>query len=76
MCSKPKVNVTEAPPPAAPAAPAAPQAPQTAQTAQTAAASEEGSLTKRKRAGRNSLRIDANVAGDNGAGGNGLNIPR
>lgn len=70
MCSKPKVNVQEAPPPAAPAAP------QTPQTAQATQPNDEGSLTKRKRAGRNSLRIDANVAGDNGAGGNGLNIPR
>lgn len=70
MCSKPKVNVTEAPPPAA-AAPA-----QTPQTAQASASSDEGKLTKRKRAGRNSLRIDANVAGSSGAGGNGLNVPR
>lgn len=71
MCpSKPKVTVTEAPPTAAPVAPQAPQ------TAQASSVSEEGKLSKRKRAGRNSLRIDANVAGENGAGGNGLNIPR
>lgn len=70
MCSKPKVTVQEAPPPAA-AAPA--QTPQTAQVTQT---TDEGKLTKRKRAGRNSLRIDANIAGGSGAGGNGLNVPR
>lgn len=72
MCSsKPKVTVTEAQPTAT-AAPAI--TPQTAQA--SSSVSEEGKLTKRKRAGRNSLRIDANVAGENGAGGNGLNIPR
>lgn len=72
MCSsKPKVTVTEAPPTAAPVANVLPQ---TAQASNVG--SEEGRLTKRKRAGRNSLRIDTNLAGASGAGGNGLNIPR
>lgn len=44
---------------------------ETAERAQT-----DENISRRKRRTRNSLRIDANVAGDTGAGGNGLNIPR
>ena len=39
-------------------------------------AQSDENISRRKRRSRNSLRIDANIAGDNGAGGNGLNIPR
>jgi hypothetical protein len=39
-------------------------------------AQSDDNISRRKRRSRNSLRIDANIAGDNGAGGNGLNIPR
>lgn len=70
MCtSKPK-----APEPTA--APVAQTPADTAEGKAAAAPQEEGGLRKRKRDGRNSLRIDANITGDGGAGGNGLNIPR
>ena len=39
-------------------------------------AQSDENISRRKRRSRNSLRIDVNLAGDNGAGGNGLNIPR
>lgn len=69
MCtSKPK-----APPPTA--APVVQTTPDTAEGKAPVENTEEG-FRKRKREGRTSLRIDANITGDGGAGGNGLNIPR
>lgn len=74
MCivSKPK-----SPPPPPPPPPPAPPAPQVKQ--ETAAKVEtpsentgENIKAKRRREGRNNLRIDVNVSG---AGGQGLNIP-
>lgn len=69
MCSsKPK----SPPPPAAPVV----QTPPNTTEGSAPVESTEGSFRKRKRDGRTSLRIDANITGDGGAGGNGLNIPR
>ncbi len=70
MCtSKPK-----APPPTA--APVVQTTPDTAEGKAAAVENTEEGFRKRKRDGRTSLRIDANITGDGGAGGNGLNIPR
>lgn len=69
MCksSKPK----SAPPPAPPA----PEVKQNMATGMEGASEDTGEnvKAKRRRDGRNSLRIDVNVSG---AGGQGLNIPR